>query len=306
MALESFPKISPANFSPENDLIQVYSKKGDYVGVINPSYIGGSTSPSGVAGAIQFSNGSAFASDASNLFWDDTNNRLGVGTNAPSTTLDVVGQTTFSDNALFSTDFKSIGRDLNNSSIRFASVSSEIRANISTGGQFHVYNAGSGTSRFGVSSGGQTTISGGGSTSATTSLLVQNSAGTELLKVQDNGTVTLSNAGQLNVPTGGILSGGGVKANDNSWGIGWQSPSVIGMRGDTGRIGFSSDAMGSGAVDTAISRNGAGILEVNNGTKGTLASINVASYRVNGTVGFTGTGSYTNFTIVGGIITNAS
>jgi hypothetical protein len=45
-----------------------------------------SASPSGVSGAIQFSNGSAFASDAANLFWDDTNNRLGVGTNAPSAT----------------------------------------------------------------------------------------------------------------------------------------------------------------------------------------------------------------------------
>jgi len=43
-----------------------------------------STNPSGVSGAIQFSNGSAFASDATNLFWDDTNNRLGVGTNAPT------------------------------------------------------------------------------------------------------------------------------------------------------------------------------------------------------------------------------
>jgi hypothetical protein len=42
--------------------------------------------PSGVSGAIQFSNGSAFASDATNFFWDDTNNRLGVGTNAPSAT----------------------------------------------------------------------------------------------------------------------------------------------------------------------------------------------------------------------------
>ena len=47
------------------------------------------TSPSGVAGAIQFSNGSAFASDAANLFWDDTNNRLGVGTNTPSSALEV-------------------------------------------------------------------------------------------------------------------------------------------------------------------------------------------------------------------------
>jgi hypothetical protein len=48
-------------------------------------------SPSGVGGAIQFSDGSAFASDAANLFWDDTNNRLGVGTNAPSATAHVKG-----------------------------------------------------------------------------------------------------------------------------------------------------------------------------------------------------------------------
>jgi hypothetical protein len=79
------------------------------------------TSPSGVSGAIQFSNGSAFASDAANFFWDDTNNRLGVGTNAPTAT---------------------------------------------------------------------THIKGSGSTSATTSLLVQNSAGTQLFKVADNGEST--------------------------------------------------------------------------------------------------------------------
>jgi len=52
------------------------------------------TSPSGVAGAIQFSNGSAFASDAANLFWDDTNNRLGVGTNTPSATTHIKGSGT--------------------------------------------------------------------------------------------------------------------------------------------------------------------------------------------------------------------
>jgi len=166
-----------------------------------------STNPSGVSGAIQFSNGSAFASDAANLFWDDTNNRLGVGTNTPSTALHIVGETTFSDNALFSADFKYIGRDLNNSSIRFSQASSEIRANISTGGQFHVYNSGSGTSRFAVSSGGQTTISGGGATSATTSLLVQNSAGTERFKIQDDGTTTFN--GGLTISTnGGKLNSG--------------------------------------------------------------------------------------------------
>jgi hypothetical protein len=50
--------------------------------------------PSGVSGAIQFSNGSAFASDATNLFWDDTNNRLGVGTNTPTSRLQVKGDGT--------------------------------------------------------------------------------------------------------------------------------------------------------------------------------------------------------------------
>lgn len=38
-----------------------------------------------------------------------------------------------------------------------------------------------------------------------------------------------------------------------------------------------------------------------------VGDINTSTnYRINGTLGFTGTGSYTNFTIVGGIITNAS
>ena len=47
--------------------------------------------PSGVSGAIQFSNGSAFTSDATNFFWDDANNRLGIGINTPSASLHVKG-----------------------------------------------------------------------------------------------------------------------------------------------------------------------------------------------------------------------
>jgi len=52
---------------------------------------GGGGTPSGVAGAIQFSDGSAFDDDDANLHWDDGNNRLGVGTNTPSETLHVNG-----------------------------------------------------------------------------------------------------------------------------------------------------------------------------------------------------------------------
>jgi hypothetical protein len=61
----------------------------------------GGGSPSGVAGAIQFSDGSAFASDATKFFWDNTNKRLGVGTNAPTATTHVKGSgSTFATKAL--------------------------------------------------------------------------------------------------------------------------------------------------------------------------------------------------------------
>jgi hypothetical protein len=103
-----------------------------------------STPPSGVSGAIQFSNGSAFASDATNFFWDNTNKRLGVGTNAPSAT-----------------------------------------------GHFR----------------------GSGSTSATTSLLVQNSAGTQSLKVTDDGSVFNYGKGAISSNT---AFGEGAIANNTS------------------------------------------------------------------------------------------
>ena len=47
---------------------------------------------SGTAGAVQFSGGGGvFTSDVNNLFWDNTNKRIGIGTNAPISTLDVNG-----------------------------------------------------------------------------------------------------------------------------------------------------------------------------------------------------------------------
>jgi hypothetical protein len=49
-----------------------------------------SGSASGAAGALQFSNGSgALNSNASNIFWDNTNSRLGIGTSSPAQKLDI-------------------------------------------------------------------------------------------------------------------------------------------------------------------------------------------------------------------------
>ena len=155
--------------------------------------------PSGVAGAIQFSNGSAFASDAANFFWDDTNNRLGVGTNAPISPLNIQSDTTnvgilsvttsgggsnrlevWNSNSV-STPVWNIGLPIPDTRISmFSNVT--LRANGTNAAVFD-----SNQASFGSISGARLGIRGTGSTSATTSLLVQNSAGTQLLSIGDGG-----------------------------------------------------------------------------------------------------------------------
>jgi len=146
-----------------------------------------STNPSGVAGAIQFSNGSAFASDAANLFWDDTNNRLGIGTNAPNQQLQVVGKIGTSILQIDSQDTLDRGNGL--------------RFNYVSGSHILRFYTNSGTERLTILNDGSTGIGtttpsarthivGAGSTSATTSLLVQNSSGTAALTTKDDLTTT--------------------------------------------------------------------------------------------------------------------
>jgi hypothetical protein len=144
-----------------------------------------SASPSGVSGAIQFSNGSAFASDATNLFWDDTNNRLGVGTNAPSAT-----------------------------------------------GHFK----------------------GSGSTSATTSLLVQNSAGTEMLRIYDNAAIVGGGARFSDVTIGGYPFHG-------------TNSREISVNG--GSLALQA-TQGTGVIIGGITLDSSAFLQVNSTTKGVL------------------------------------
>ena len=60
---------------------------------VNPA-IGGSLA-SATTGSVLFGGaGNTFAQDNANLFWDDTTNRLGIGTSTPATRLHVLGGTT--------------------------------------------------------------------------------------------------------------------------------------------------------------------------------------------------------------------
>ena len=56
------------------------------------------TLPALTSGSVLFSNGTTIAQDNSNLFWDDTNNRLGIGTATPAYGLDVNGTARVSGN----------------------------------------------------------------------------------------------------------------------------------------------------------------------------------------------------------------
>lgn len=133
-----------------------------------------SASPSGVVGAIQFSNGSAFASDAANLFWDDTNNYLGIGTNTPSVALEVQNNARIRG-----------GLNLN------GSLSNSSTGIVDINGLTYV-NAINGFVGVGVSTpSARLHARGSGSTSATTSLLVQNSSAFISLKTLDNGEVLM-------------------------------------------------------------------------------------------------------------------
>jgi hypothetical protein len=70
---------------------------GTNIKTINSTSILGSgnlvvaAAPSGISGAVQFSDGSALSSDAANFFYDNTNDRLGLGINAPTSRLHLKG-----------------------------------------------------------------------------------------------------------------------------------------------------------------------------------------------------------------------
>jgi hypothetical protein len=251
-----------------------------------------SASPSGVAGAIQFSNGSAFASDAANLFWDDTNNRLGVGTNAPTATTDIFGVNFLSNSYSLKVsnsvsqgilsvsndgyvqvgDFSGQGYGANMAFLRPSGAT--IATTFSQGNQNLSIQNVNGNVTFQNT---QVRVIGSGSTSATTSLLVQNSAGTAALTVKDDCSTNIGASGisaRLNI----VNTNGSVAAflagSGNGGVIEFNSASGAGIRfndgfGNTNMFvaGLSTPSVSMGKTTAAVA---SALLEMESTTKGFL------------------------------------
>lgn len=275
------------------------------------------TSPSGVSGAIQFSNGSAFASDASNLFWDDANNRLGIGTNAPTQALEIGGGNSIklnNDGSLFllGTRFAT-----NNGTVYFGDVNGS-----NTGVNLIPQGGGAnGSINFGASALAQ--FKGKGSTSATTSLLVQNSSGVASLQVTDDGSVF--NYGKGSINTNNIF--GRNAFQNNTTGVqnssfGWESlfynstsgyNSAFGARALYTNTGVQNSAFGayalystsSGANNVAV---GMSALELNStGSSNSALGHSTSSGNFSGSVilGREATATANNQFVVGSTAYNA-
>lgn len=65
--------------------------EGILISMAGGSSGGGGATPAGSTGDIQFNTAGALAADTGQLFWDATNNRLGIGTGTPTVALHVVG-----------------------------------------------------------------------------------------------------------------------------------------------------------------------------------------------------------------------
>jgi len=115
---------------------------------------------------------------ATGMYWDNTNKRLGIGTDSPSTPLQVNGAIRSSGTGTQSFEFSAAS--LAQFRAIFGSVGFRVGSGMFIGG-----------TDGGPAASTRLHVKGSGATSATTSLLVQNSAGSDLLKVQDDGLVNI-------------------------------------------------------------------------------------------------------------------
>jgi hypothetical protein len=111
-----------------------------------------------------------------------------------------------------------------------------------------------------------------------TEVIFQNGAGqgTDLVQFKNNGGSTMAE-----VTMGGIYAAGGIIGVDGTHGLDLASSTFV---------NFSSTSSYTGTVDSAIGRNAAGVLEIDNGTAGAYRDLILRNITINGTCTGSGCG----------------
>ena len=168
--------------------------------VDSSSYVGGT----GATGQVAYWNGTNSQTGSNNLFWDAANSRLGIGTNAPAYKMHVFnsGSVTSAIEAsgagassilrfISPSQYWTITNDGTSAYLTFNRGGTDL-ARFTNTGNLMLQNGGTftdGGQRLQVY--GDAFIKGSGATSATNALVVQDSAGTQLLKIQNDGTANI-------------------------------------------------------------------------------------------------------------------
>ena len=118
---------------------------------------------------------------ATGMYWDNTNSRLGVGTDSPNTKFEVNGSIRSSGDGTQIFEFSNA--TLGQFRAVFGSVGFRLGSGMFVGG-----------ADGGPAANTRLHIKGSGANADTTSLLVQNSAGTDLFEIKDNGEILAGNS----------------------------------------------------------------------------------------------------------------
>jgi hypothetical protein len=189
---------------------------------INNTDLVGFTLPSLTSGSVLFSDGTTIAQDNANFFFDNTNNRLGIGTNAPAANLQIGNGSTGAINlyigGAISSD-QTIGFNVNGNSVYHNIVSNantgEFRFNAGAagGGHYLTFRTGGNTERMRITSTGNIGI---GTTTPNTPLEVNGEIRVTQLNTAGSYGRMYNSGGQFIIGANGISNHIGMSNTSNS------------------------------------------------------------------------------------------